>query len=162
TLKNTSAQISGTYNFTFYMVDGTHWKVIENDLNAFLAGDVYSAPNTNGSFAASSVNGRFAFALGGETATGGGPFDEGGVIASTGSGTLSGPLDENNGGSTLLNQSLNGSYTVDPNFGRITFTFTVSGKSRTLVGYGTANGGIAMIDLDTDVVTSGLAIEQAA
>jgi hypothetical protein len=161
TLTNTSAQIPGTYNFTFYMVDGTHLKVVENDLNAFLTGDIYSAPNTNGSFVATGVSGNFPFALGGETAGGGSAFAEGGIMVSTGTGTLTGPLDENNGGSTLLNQSLNGSYTVDQNFGRITFTFAIPGKSRTLAGYATSSGDIAMIDLDTDAVTSGLAIHQA-
>jgi hypothetical protein len=57
---------------------------------------------------------------------------------------------------------MNGAYTVDPNFGRIAFTFSNSGKSHTIAGYATSNGGIAMIGLDTDVVTSGFALHQTA
>jgi len=163
TLINTNATITGTRNFTFYLVDGTHLKVIENDLNAFLAGDFYSAPNTNGTFATSILNGGYAFTLGGATADDSGVFAEGGVLSANGSGAFtSGETDENNSGTTALRQAASGSYTVDPGFGRLTISLSVNNKTRSLAGYTTSAGALLLIDLDTDVAASGQALRQTS
>lgn len=163
TLINTSTQFPGTLNFTFYMVDGTHLKLVENDLNAFLAGDCFSGPNTNGSFLPSILNGNYAFTLGGGTSAGS-PFAEGGIFATTTSGSIpGGVLDSNSGGSPALAQMISASsYTVDPNFGRITLPLSVNSKTLNFAAYTTTIGTLEIIGLNTDSSTSGEGFPQTS
>jgi hypothetical protein len=163
TLINTSTQFPGTFNFTFYMVDGTHLKLVENDLNAFLAGDCFSAPNTNGSFLPSILTGNYVFTVGGGTA-GGSPFAEGGIFATDGAGNIpGGVLDSNSGGSPALAQRISASsYTVDPNFGRVTLPLSVNSKTLNFAAYTTTSGSLEIIGLDTNSSLSGEGFSQTS
>jgi len=161
-LINTSTQFPGTFNFTFYMVDGAHLKIVENDVNALLAGSCTSAPNTNGTFAASILKGNYPFVLGGGT-SGDAPLVEGGIMAANGSGQMTGGvLDINNNGSAALAQMLTESgYTVDPNLGRIALQLALSSSNiLNFAAYTTSSGSLEIIELDTDKSTSGAAFPQ--
>jgi hypothetical protein len=163
-LINTSTQFPGTFNFTFYMVDSTHLDIIENDLNAFLVGACFSAPNTNGSFTTTSVKGNYAFTQGGLT-SGNQPLALGGVFATNGSGGIAGGiLDTNTNGSASLSQMITASsYTVDPNFGRISLSLTASANTTsTYAAYATSSGTLEMIGLNTTSSVSGQAFPQTS
>jgi hypothetical protein len=163
-LINTSAQFPGTFNFTFYMVDGARLKIVENDVNAFLAGSCFSAPNTNGTFANSLLKGNYPFVLGGGT-SGGAPLAEGGIMAANGSGQVTGGvLDSNNNGSIALAQMLTASnYSVDPNLGRITLALALnSSTTLNFAAYSTSSGSLEIIELDADKSTSGVGFPQTS
>src|ERR1700734_1948670 len=101
TLTSTS---TGTLHFAFYTVDNTHFRLIETDTTDYLAGDMYSGlapPYGPGNL----VSGNYAFTVGGTSATGG--YALGGVITSSGTGTISaGVSDLNDVGTTTLNTTL--------------------------------------------------------
>jgi len=164
-LINTSTELPGTFNFAFYMVDGTHLKVVEVDTEAFLSGDIYSAPNTNGSFSASIFNGNYAFTLVGWDVDNGVPYVAGGSLVSGGTGAVtSGVIDKNDGGVKIqLNTALGtASYTVDPNLGRITLTVTNGTITQNFAAYTTSSGNTQLIELDTGFLLSGLLQPQSS
>ena len=162
-LINTSTAFPGTFNFTFYMVDGTHIELVENDINALLAGSCFSAPNTNGSFQTSLLAGTYAFTQGGTTA-GGQSLAIGSIFGANGTGSvLGGVMDRNTGGSTALDQAVTASsYTVDPNFGRIDLLLTVGGTTYNYAAYGTSSGFFEIIELDTSSSLSGEMFPQSS
>jgi hypothetical protein len=162
-LINTSTQFPATLNFTFYLVDSTHLKLVENDVNAFLAGSCFAAPNTNGSFGTGVLTGRYTFTLGGAS-SGGQPETEGGAFAVNGAGTISGgELDRNTGGSTTLAQTLSASsYSVDPNLGRITFSLSIGSNSVAYAGYAATSGSVEIISLDPSRSEIGQALNQTS
>lgn len=156
-----SAFDNKTFSFAFYIVDGTHVKVVETDgkSTAQLAGDFFSAPNTDGSFATSILKGNYAFTLNGSNPTGTKAYAIGGVLVGASTGSISKvELDGSLGEDTVLTSS---SYTVDESLGRILFTFTISGTTRYFVGYPTSSGTVEMIELDTDLQASGTAYPQS-
>ena len=147
--------------FAFYIVDSTHIKIVETDpkATAQLAGDLYSAPNTDGSFASSIVKGNYAFTLNGSNSTGTRSFAIGGVLVTSGSGSVtSAEIDGSLGEDLTLTSA---SYSVDVSLGRILFTLTVGSTTRYFVAYPASNGTLAMIELDTDFQSSGLAYPQS-
>jgi len=159
-LINSSTQLPGTFDFAFYIVDGTHLKIVETDTNAFLAGDFFSAPNTNGSFSGSILKGSYAFTLRGEDVTNLVPFSEGGIFAADGMASISsGELDINDGGLSLtLDTKLTATnYSVDPNLGRIALSIeTGVATSISFAGYATSSGTVLLIRLDSGVVAGGI------
>jgi hypothetical protein len=170
TTRNFSKQT--TFVFAFYVIDTTHLKLIETDGTTFGAGDIYNAPNTNGSFSVASLaKGNYAFTTFGANASG--PFSQGGVFISGGSGTISGgEMDVNAGAGSisLLAAITQTSYTVDPALGRIQFSLTASQGGRTIgtwnyAGYQTSSGQFEMVETDSvNVVTivSGAGYRQSA
>jgi len=165
-LINTSTEIAGTYTFAFYIVDSTHLKVVETDAisttTAQLSGDFFSAPNTNESFSTSILKGNYAFTQTGADSNG--PFVSGGVLIANGSGSVSGGvLDTNDGEQISLDATItSSSYTVDPNLGRIALTLTVGSATRNYAAYVASTGSVEIIELDTDVVASGLGFPQTS
>lgn len=157
---------NAVYSFAFYIVNGTHIKIVQTDpkATAQLAGDLYSAPNTDGSFANSMVKGNYAFTLGGSNLTGTRTYAIGGVLAANGSGSVSsGVLDGSLGedlsiGSTTSNTA---TYSVDTSLGRILFTMTIAGTTRYFAAYPTSSGMLEMIELDTDLQGAGKAYPQS-
>ena len=150
-----------SFVFAFYVIDATHLKLIETDGQTFSAGDVYSAPNTNGLFSFASLKkGNYAFTLAGQNSSG--AFSQGGVLISSGSGQISGgEMDVNAGvGSISLGASITSTtYTVDPQLGRITFSLTSSLAGKTVgtwnyAGYQTSNGAVLMVETDSVNVLS--------
>ena len=123
-----TANIAGK-NLTFYIVDSTRLKFLSSDLDfpEALVGDAIAQQNT--SFDISSLNGGFAFLIGGGSMAG--PIATAGRFTADGAGNFTSiVLDENNnGGHTPLPSSggtVTGSYTVDDHFGGGTATWTDS------------------------------------
>ncbi|OLD81070.1 MAG: hypothetical protein AUF67_09625 [Acidobacteria bacterium 13_1_20CM_58_21] len=124
-----TANIAGK-NLTFYIVDSTRLKFLSSNLDfpEALVGDAIAQLNT--SFDITSLNGPFAFLIGGGSTAG--PTSTAGRFTTDGAGNLTSiVIDENNnGGLTPLPSSggtVTGSYTVDANhFGGGTATWTDS------------------------------------
>jgi hypothetical protein len=152
-----------TFTFAFYIIDDTHLKIVEIDpkATAQLAGDLFSAPNTDGSFSSSILTeGNYAFTLNGSNPTGTKAYAIGGVFLSSGTGSVSGAVLDGTLGEDLSVTTF--SYTVDTSLGRILFTTTIASTTRYFVGYPTSNGTIEMIELDTDLQGSGTAYLQSS
>lgn len=163
-LKNTSSQTNvHTVEYSFYMVDSTHLKLVEIDNAALLSGDVYAAPNTaRGSYQLSSFNGHYAFTLGGADLNTGHPFAQGGVVIANGSGGITGGVvDANDGGNAQINQSVaNTSYTVDANQGRIALPIQFGKTTINYAAYPASNGSVEIISLDRNFMASGVGFLQ--
>jgi hypothetical protein len=91
-------------------------------------------------------------------------------VAST-SGSLTGAVDINNGiADILLNTSLTGSsFTVDPNYGRLTIPLRTSNGTRNFTGYTAAYNTqagpvefVLLIELDTNTIATGIAYPQTS
>jgi hypothetical protein len=168
-----------TLQFAFYIVDNTHIKAVEIDNKAALAGDFYSAANTptDGAINSAAVlpNGNYAFTVSG-TGTNG-AYAAGGVLAASGAtttgtaGSIAGVLDVNNGVSDIrLNSTITAStYSVDQNFGRITWPLTVNGTTANFAGYTAAYNTptgpvlfVELIELDAKAIAGGTAFPQTA
>lgn len=165
TLINNSTELPGTFNFAFYMVDSTHLKAVEVDTEAFLAGDIYNAPNINGTFPSTIFKGNYAFTLAGWDVANSVPYVVGGVLVSGGTGAITaGVIDKNDGGVKIqLNTTLGtSSYTVDSNLGRITLTMTIGTATQNFAAYSTSSGNTQIIELDTGFAASGLALPQSS
>jgi hypothetical protein len=168
-----------TLQYTFYIVDKTHLKVVETDGSTFIAsGDIFAQSGGVGPYTAANTlpSSNYAFTTGGTSNSG--PFATGGVFASnggTGAGTTSGGItggvyDNNDAGVTKLDLPLatTESFSIST-FGRITLpiepnttTYNYAGYAGT---YNSANGQvnvIEMVDLEEDYVDSGLAYQQSA
>ena len=124
-----TANIAGK-NLTFYIVDSTRLKFLSSNLDfpEALVGDAIAQLST--SFDITSLNGPFAFLIGGGSTAG--PTSTAGRFTTDGAGNLTSiVIDENNnGGLTPLPSpggTVTGSYTVDANhFGGGTATWTDS------------------------------------
>jgi hypothetical protein len=151
-----------TFTFAFYIVDSTHLKLVETDANttAQLSGDLFSAPNTDGSFTAKILNGNYAFALNGSNPSGTKAYAIGGVLTTNASGSVSGGVIDGSLGNDVTLAAA--SYTVDASLGRILFTLTVGSTTRYFAGYPTSSGTVEMIELDTDLQASGTAYPQTS
>jgi hypothetical protein len=118
-----TANIAGQA-LAFYVVDATRLKFIGTDFPSAWLGEAFSQQNV--AFNTSSLNGSFAFLIGGSVSAG--PISTAGRFAADGAGNLSNiALDENNSGSwtPLPSGSVTGAFTVDSNqFGGGTLTWT--------------------------------------
>jgi hypothetical protein len=151
-----------TLTFAFYIVDATHLKLVETDAKSIgqLAGDLFSAPNTDGSFSTKILNGNYAFTLNGSNPSATKAYAIGGVLTTNGNGSISaGVIDGGLGNDVTLTTS---SYTVDASLGRILFTTTIGSTTRYFAGYPTSSGTVEMIELDTDLQASGTAYSQTS
>jgi hypothetical protein len=152
---------AGTLNFAFYIVDDTHFKLVETDAAPVLAGDGFQAPSLVN---ASSLSGKFAFTLGGTMTLG--PFAAGGVFDSNGTGSITGGVEDVNQAAQSINlqQTIQASsYSVNPaNSHRLLLTLTVSNSSVEYGVYPAANGTAPMISLATTTAHSGLAFQQTS
>ena len=151
----------GTQNLAYYVVDATHVKVVETDLLAQLAGDVYKQPA--GPFTNASVRGGFAFAFLGSTSAG--AFGEGGVLTLDGAGNVTSAtstIDINAHGNPQNSLAVSGTYNVaDATTGRTTATLTVGGSTLLYVLYPQINGALSVVEIDTSNVVAGRALAQS-
>ncbi|MGD0306222.1 MAG: hypothetical protein ABSC71_15460 [Candidatus Acidiferrales bacterium] len=160
TMTLTSTSI-GTLHFAFYTVDNTHFRAVETDTTDYLAGDIFSglaAPYGPGNL----VSGNYAFTVGGTSSAGG--YALGGVITSSGTGTISaGESDLNNAGTTTLATKLGScNYTSNTTNSRIDLTIGASGCATEFAAYPTSAGSVLLLELDSAAVAGGVAYQQAA
>ncbi|HTV58522.1 MAG TPA: hypothetical protein VMJ93_06590 [Verrucomicrobiae bacterium] len=159
----------GSLQFAFYVVDNTHFHLVEIDKNAFLGGDVYQGVSGNSFSTALLAGSQYSFAAGGNSSQG--PYAVGGVFVSSGSGSVtSGALDVNNSGTTQLNAALAScSYTVDPASGRIDLILSTASGSCTLGAsgvsefslYASSQGPWELLELDSAAVSTGYLFPQS-
>jgi hypothetical protein len=152
----------GTLQFAFYIVDHTHFKLVETDLTPILAGDAFSAPN---SISLASLSGNNAFTLGGSVTRG--AYAAGGIFASSGLGTITSGVQDLNVAGQVLAQTIatsGSTYTVAPaNSNRILLNVSNGTSTFTYGMYFNSNGTAEMIELDTSVVVAtGLAYLQSS
>jgi hypothetical protein len=158
---------TGTLTFAFYIIDNTHFKLVEIDNGSapVLAGDAFSAPN---SITLASLNGSYAFTVAG--AESGGPYAAGGVFTASSTGTISGGVqDVNEQASTLhLAEQISSSgstYTLSPTTtsNRILLTLSAGGISFMYAVYPTATNSFEMVEVDSVVpVSSGMGFLQSS
>lgn len=161
-----------TFQYAFYIVDGTHLKVIETTDTAkfLLAGDFHSAPSNDRSFTAANAlpPGNYAFTFSDTasngTHTGGGVFDSNGGsgFGSVSGALLGGVLDVNGGGTQVQDVFLSGFFTVDPNLGRIVLSLTAGNDSFQFAAYTASNGSVVLMEIDTNGQATGYAYIQSA
>lgn len=146
----------GTLNLVVYPSTGG-LQMLEADPSLVASG---SAPTQSGGpFSTASINGAFGLNF---TGANFGSLSEVDAIAqftTTGTGTLSGALDVNNGGALAANLALNGTYTVSAN-GRGTGTLTSSAGPMNITIY-MINGSRALfIETDVTQVAAGSFVKQ--
>jgi hypothetical protein len=150
----------GTLTFAFYIVDNTHFKLVEIDQTPVLAGDAFSAPAiiTN----ASLQNGNYAFTLGG--ASNGGPFAAGGIFKSSGTGTIGGgDFDTVTNGSVREGSISSSTYSITPaSSNRILMSLNIGNTTLQFGVYPTSNGTAELVEVDNLFVSGGLAFAQTA
>jgi hypothetical protein len=160
---------TGSHEFAFYILDSTHLHLIEIDTNAFLAGEMFSAPTGNSFSTASLAKGSYVFTAGGTASSG--AYAAGGVFTSDGAGNINGGIfDNNDAGSFTTNSTIKECpYTVDQVTGRIQMDVSfgstgncTEGNNETLefAAYQTAQGNLLMLELDATPITTGIAFPQ--
>lgn len=141
----------GLRDFALVVIDANHIKFASNLSTIIQAGDLFrvSPPNLSGSF---------VFTLQGVGLNGDVAFAAGGVISTDGAGNVlnSSIEDINDGGLVSLSSPLTGSYVVSGGRAAV----TLNGGSINLAAY-PSMGGIQVIELDSSVVATGMAIQQS-
>lgn len=166
TLTSTS---TGTLQFAFYIVDNTHFHLVETDKAAYLSGDVYQGAS-GGPFSTSLLAASpYSFAAGGNSSQG--PYAVGGVLVSSGSGSISsGAVDVNNNGAAQLAAAVaTCSYTVDPSTGRVDLILSTASGTCTIGStgvyefslYSSASGPWLLLELDPAAISTGYLYPQS-
>ena len=140
----------GTQTFTYYMVNGTTLKLLEQSAARASSGEMTSQPI--GPFSVANVKGRFATALLGSNASG--PATLGAQLSLDGAGAVTGTADSNLNGNILNNVALTGTYSIastDTTTGRTQLTLTGGGKTYTFVAYPAANQDLYLEETDTTI-----------
>ncbi|MGA8143772.1 MAG: hypothetical protein WB987_07785 [Candidatus Acidiferrales bacterium] len=149
---------TGTQTYAFYVVDSTHFKLVEIDAVGapVLAGDAFSAPS---SITLASLQGSYAFTVGGSQSAG--PYAAGGVFTASGTGTISGGVqDLNEQANTLhLAQTLSASestYTLTPTTTSNRILLTLSNGSTNFIYavYPTSSNSFEMVEVDNKILIS--------
>ena len=136
---------SGTLNYSVYVVNSTHFKMVETDSVPITSGDAYSQASP---LSTASISGSYAYtAAGGLTA----PLALGGLFATDGNGSITTAVtDVNNAGTQLSALASTGSYSLAAN-GRGSLTIASTSGSTQYVIYPTS-GGVLMLSLDANVL----------
>jgi hypothetical protein len=170
TLSSTS---SGSIKYAFYVVDSTHMRLVEDDSNDFLAGEMFTG-GASGSFSpATLASGNYPFTEGGNSTTG--LYTAGGIFTSDGAGNItSGIFDSNDSGTvTATGGTTLGTctYAVNTTTGRIDLRLqlgsgacpaTNSPTAAEFIAYPTAQGSALLLEVDTIAVAGGTAFLQSA
>lgn len=159
-----TANIAG-HNFAFYIVDATRLKLLGADFPEAFSGEAFAQQNI--SFNASSLNGGFAFLIGGSSSIG--PIATAGRFNADGGGNLTSIfLDENDSGNVTLLPSqggtVSGTYTVDANGlggGTATWTDTNAGKF-SFIFYLISPTAAVFQETDNNIVSDGNLLAQTA
>jgi hypothetical protein len=159
-----TANIAG-HNFAFYIVDSTRLKLLGTDPSEGFSGEAFAQQNI--SFTTTSLNGGFAFLIGGASSIG--PIATAGRFAADGAGNLTSIfLDENNNGNVTLLPSqggtVSGTYTVDTNAlggGTATWTDTKAGTF-SFIFYLISPTTAVFQETDTQITSDGTLVAQTA
>ena len=151
----------GVLNFDVYAVDNTHLKLMENDGQAIVVGDVYTQPSAT-------IPGSLVFTMAGVDSAADNIFVAGGLMSTDGASTITGGSEDiNEGGSVdggtspAAPVSFGGSF-VQNGAGRFQFALSNFAGGTNFVAY-PSSGGIFMLEVDTGLnpgITSGVAIPQ--
>jgi hypothetical protein len=153
----TSSPTLGTLHFVYYVVDANHLKLIEIDPGFPLGGDAFRQTSTT-------ISGSFAFTLAG-TALPNNVFVAGGIL-NTDSGNPTGNIlntsveDADNGVNVAPTggSMVSGTYSVSSGRG----TMQINGGLQTLnLVFYPSTGGLQMLDVDSNLVASGAALQQS-
>jgi hypothetical protein len=151
----------GVLTFDVYAIDSTHLKLIENDGQAIIVGDVFTQPNTT-------IPSNLVFTMAGFDTTGGAPFVVGGLMSTSGGTITGGSEDINEGGSVdggtnpAVPVSFGGSFAPSGGTGRLVFAPTGFFGGASFAAY-PSSGGIFLMEIDTGLnpgITSGVALQQ--
>jgi hypothetical protein len=158
-------------SFVFYIVDGTHLKMLEEDTNAVTLGDALKQSGIPATTAAWNA-GSFVFAIGGSAVLGtAGPVSRAGRFTTSGSGTLSTVvLDDNDDGTVRSTGTTlsNTTYAIDATAGiagsgRGTLTFTdPSLGTFSFVFYLVSQTQAVMQDTSNGIIGDGTMLAQAS
>jgi hypothetical protein len=152
--------------FVYYIVNSGVLRFLESDLNGLTAGSLFAQGS---GLSDASISGSFAFTLAGKNSADG-ALAIGGLLGASGSGTITGAsVDVNNAGS-VSSGTPTGSYTVGANGrGSLTFTSATGGVSQLglyltpiLPGLASGQMGALLLDLDSGLTASGIALTQAS
>jgi hypothetical protein len=167
---------SGPIQLTGYIVDDTHIKLVESDIDSGVgfstAGIAIGQGSATGTFAAeSSFSGKYVFAILGQDLSGlPTSLASVGRFTANGKGGLTGGFNDEflAGFGLQISDSFNGTYTVDPS-GRIdtgsSINFTNNGPGPEFILYLTGNGNVPLVlDFDNNIgsLGAGVAYPQAA
>jgi hypothetical protein len=152
----------GVLNFDVYAIDNTHLKLIENDAQAIVVGDVYTQPNTT-------IPSNLVFTMAGIDTAAANLFVVGGLMATDGASTITGGSEDiNEGGSVdggtnpAVPVSFGGSFVASGGSGRFLFSLSGFAGGTNFVAY-PSSGGIFMLEIDAGLnpgITSGVAMPQ--
>ncbi len=146
----------GAQTFTYYMVDGTTLKLLEQSAARASSGQL--AKQATGPFTVANVKGKFATAILGSTTSGPGTF--GAQFALDGAGAVTGTADSNLNGNVLSDIAVTGTYTVsDATTGRTVVTMTGGGNTYSFVVYPADNQNLYIEETDT-LIAAGTAYAQ--
>ena len=151
----------GAQTFTYYMVNGTTLKLLEQSAVRASSGQL-AKQGAIGPFTVANVKGQFATAILGSTASGPGTF--GSQFALDGAGAVTGTIDSNLNGNVLSNVAVTpgatSTYSVsDPTTGRTVVTMTGGGKTYSFVAYPADNKNLYIEETDT-LIAAGIAYAQ--
>jgi len=155
----------GKLTFDVYPIDSTHFKLIENDSQAILVGDVFNQTS------ASIPQGNLVFTMSGLDPSAN-LFAAGGLMSSDGSSLIpSGSEDVNDAGTVdggtnpATPYSFSGSFAQIPSgSGRFVFTLADFAGGSSFAAY-PSSGGILMMEIDSGLnagVTGGVALQQTS
>ncbi|MFZ0549169.1 MAG: hypothetical protein WAM21_00010 [Steroidobacteraceae bacterium] len=153
----TSAASFGTLHFDAWFIDPTHFKLIETDSTALLAGDAHVSTGHT-----AFPSGQLAFTLSGAD-TAQGPFASGGILTSDGSSRITGGLEDvNDQGDVAESPNVTGSLTSSGPRTSLTLDGIYNGYfegntpftgNYTFAAY-PFNGGVVLLEIDNGAGTS--------
>jgi hypothetical protein len=146
---------AATFQFVYYVVDANHLKLIEIDPGLPLGGDAFRQTSTT-------VSGSFAFTLAGTTLPNN-VFVAGGILDTDGSGIiLNSSVEDADNGVNIApagGSAVSGTYSVSGGRG----IMQINGGLQTLnLVFYPSTGGLLMLDVDSNLVASGAALQQSA
>ncbi len=137
----------------FYVVDVNHLQLIALDAAPVMIGDAFRQAATP------ALNGPYAFTAFGWSSATPKPFGAGGVFIADGNGSITSGIEDTNINNAISrNLALTGSYALKPN-GRSTMAFNTSAGSTTFAAY-PSMAGVQLIEIDSNLVTGGMAFPQ--
>ena len=169
---DSSGRVAGSFNvtgatlpFSMYLISPTQAYYLDQRGNATGGGNVYaqaSSVTSNAAWAGSYATNQFGYYLSGGVVQAANSTSVSGQISADGAGTLAGTLDINDPTNVYPGQVLQGTYTVGtvaPGRTMVTITTPADG-TRKYIAYIVDQTRVLLLDVDTNLVSSGDAIRQ--